>query len=162
MALQDKYEFHDKNLERLLSWINNADQKVQFIFALDTAMLAVVVSLIPSSHSWTVVNAIITSISSLGLLVSVVCLGLATFPRTKGTKGSIIYFGGIVSYSETDFQKKMQNLSEAEYVEEIIRQCYRNAEIANAKYNYIKIAMIALFISTIPWLVTVSLLYSNK
>lgn len=161
--IQIKLEVADKALTRNLGWIRAADAKVPSIFAISTAMLGVLAALLPPVHSqWTVVVAIISFLAAAALIVSIVCLACASFPRLKGPKGSIVYFGGAITRAESDYIKCLSAGVTVELIEDIARQAYRNAEIAAEKFKAVKWAMILLFASIPLWLVSVAMLYSIR
>lgn len=141
----------EKTLDRLLQWIRAADAKANFILALDTAMLGVLAALATkplTCPAWYVCP----GLAAFGLLVSMCMLAVAAFPRTTGPPGSLIYFGGIVSHERKTYVAKLRELSPEDYSEDLAQQCYRNAEIAEAKFKWIQRSMIALFSSVLPWL----------
>jgi hypothetical protein len=162
MASKDTTHISEQTLDRLLALVGAADQKTGLILAIDTGMLGVLAALAPSAQAWTIFSAIVASIAVLTLLTSVICLAMATFPRTRDPKGSLIYFGGIVTHTEADYVKKISSISNSEYLEDLARQCYRNAEIAQTKYTFVRTAMLSLFVSVVPWLIAVGLLYGAK
>jgi len=149
----------DSHLERQLHWIGAADGKATTIFAIDTAMLAVLAALTPQKDAWTVFPAIVATIAAVLLLTSIGGLAAATFPRVAGPKGSLLFFGGICEYDEEDFVKRLTHPDLSEMTRDYARQVYRNAQIAKTKYWCIKIAMIAIFIAVLPWLLAIYALY---
>ena len=134
-------------LSKQLSFISAADSKVAPIFAINTAMLGVLAALIPPIANWTIFSAIITTLSAIPLIASMIFLTLVTFPRLSGPKGSYIYFGGITTKSEDSYVNGMMNIEDDVFLKDILTQTYRNAEIAQSKFNHIKKAMALTFIS---------------
>ena len=155
-----KLNFLDTSLARNLAWVSAADSKVPAIFGIDMAMLGVLCVLCPNGDSWRVPQAIFGAIAGIGLVTSVFFLGMVTFPRLKGPKGSIVFFGGIIQHSEEAFLKKTLNGPSDEIFEDLAHQIYRNAEIANEKYVNVKRAMLLMFWSSPFWMVAVMLLYT--
>ncbi len=142
-----------------LEWVRTADSKVPPIFAINLAMLGIVIALIKGLSSWTISQAVITSLCLIPLICSIVFLALSMFPRLKGPKGSNIYFGGITKKQEEKFIDDIINISDEDHKKDILSQAYRNAEIAEDKYRYLKLAFIATFISVPFWLFSIYLLY---
>jgi hypothetical protein len=159
---QTRLDLVDRLLARNLAWVAAADAKVPAVFAIDAAMLGTLVALLPSSGRWQVWTAIVSAFAGSGLLASVVCLALVSFPRLKGPKGSLVYFGGAITMSENDYLEAVCDGPTAEIVTDLARQAYRNAEIAAAKYSHVRTGMLLLFGSMLPWLVSVALLYGNR
>jgi hypothetical protein len=149
-------------LSKQLSWIAAADSKVGAIFAIDSAMLGVLAALIPPVSSWNICGAIMTTLSFIPLILSITFLSLVTFPRLTGPKGSYIYFGGITARSEESYINDIVKMDDDTFIKDMLSQTYRNAEIAQSKYNHIRKAMALTFISLPIWLVTVWLLYGIK
>lgn len=152
----------EKELSRLLAWIQSAETRIGLVLPLSTAMLGVLSVLAPTFSKWTIFPAIMSAFSVLFLVLSVTFSALASFPRTSGPKGSLIYFGGIVSMELDQYRAASKNLDLDEYIEELIKQCHRNAQIAERKYAWIQRALGCLFISSAPWALSVYLLYSAK
>ena len=149
-------------LSKQLSFIFAADNKVAPIFAINTAMLGVLAALIPPIANWTIFGAITTTLSAIPLIASMIFLTLVTFPRLSGPKGSYIYFGGITTKSEDSYVNGMMNIEDDVFLKDILTQTYRNAEIAQSKFNHITKAMALTFISLPIWLLAVWLLYGIK
>lgn len=160
--LESRLNFLDTSLARNLAWVAAADGKVPSVFAIDIAMLGVLCALAPKVSQWTIYTAVLSSFAALALLGSILFLTLVAFPRLKGPKGSVIFFGGIVQHSETSFIKMIVNEPSEEILEDLARQVYRNAEIANDKFTHARWAMIFMFASVPFWLASVALLYAAR
>lgn len=157
----NKISFLEGNLSRQLDWISAADSRGSFIFAFDTAMLGVLAAVAPKTGSvWVVAPAIVASFSALFGLASLLFLCFSSFPRMDGPRNSLIFFGGITERDSKQFVKAVSELSSESYVADLSAQCYRNAEIANRKFIWIKRALIALYLSVVPWVVAIILLYN--
>lgn len=159
---QLRFEIVDKALARNLNWIAAADTKIPAVFAIDTAMLGVLAVLIPPARNWSTVAAIISFLAAGAIISSIICLAVASFPRLYGPKGSIVYFGGIVTRKEEDYINSVSRGVTEELIEDIARQAYRNAEIAAAKYSAVRWATVLLFTSIPFWLIAVAVLYNTK
>jgi uncharacterized membrane protein YkvI len=96
----ERFDLLDRLLTKQLSWIAAADTKGTLLFAIDSAMLAVIASTVPSVKQWTIAAAATSSIALLGLLASITFLALATFPNLKGPRSSSVFFGGIAATEE--------------------------------------------------------------
>ncbi len=79
---------------------------------------------------------------------------------TSGPKGSLIYFGGISSQNSEQYEQAVMGLSRADYIKDLVKQCHRNAQIAEQKFTWIQRALACLFLSSVPWVLSVYLLYS--
>ncbi|MEX1014917.1 MAG: Pycsar system effector family protein [Candidatus Paceibacterota bacterium] len=157
-----KIQFLEESLSRNLEWIKSSEARLPVVLSLDTAMLAVFAALVPESIFCESIflNVIFWS-TTLLLLLSILFSSFSAFPRTKGPKMSLIYFFGILERSFDEYKKDIHNLNEEEYIEDLMSQCYRNAEIAKQKYLWIKNSMICLYLAAIPWLITISFLINS-
>lgn len=156
----DKIEVSELTLSRLLNWIKASESRLSFIFSISTAMLAVLAVLVKSENSFEYWTLIITTITALMILLSVIFSAFATLPRTDGPAGSLIYFGGITDKSKKVYIEEFKEMDKEVYLNDLISQCYRNAEIAEIKFKWFQRSMWCLFLSVLPWLVSVYLLYS--
>jgi hypothetical protein len=145
-----------------LGWIVSADSKVGPIFAIDTAMLGTIAALAPANGEWASSQIVATTLAGGLLLASLICLAASVFPRLSGPKGSAFFFGGIAEMDRDKYVKHLLDSPVNDLMEDLVRQCHRNAEIAQKKYSWIKWSMILLFLSVLPWLVTVTLLYAAR
>ncbi len=158
----DIIEVLESELTRLLEWVRAAETKLALILPLSTAMLGALAVLAPRISSWPVFLAIVSSFAVFFLVISIICAAIASFPRTTGPKGSLIYFGGIAALDLEQFSSATNSLTRDEYVSDLIKQCHRNAQIAQRKYAWIQRSMVCLFLSSGPWVISLFELYSDK
>lgn len=162
LASEKKIDFLEKELSRLLSWVQSAETRMSWALPLSTAMFGALAILAPTFTKWTILPAIASSFAIVFLMLSIVFSALSSFPRTTGPRGSLIYFGGIVSKDLEQYKKAIADLTENEYIEDLIRQCHRNAQVAERKFVWMQRSLICLFISAGPWILSVYLLYSAR
>ena len=158
----DIIEVLKSELTRLLEWVRAAESKLALILPLSTAMLGALAVLAPTASSWPVFSAIVSSFAVFFLVLSIIFAAIASFPRTTGPKGSLIYFAGIAALDLEQFSSATDSLTRDEYVSDLIKQCHRNAQIAQRKYAWVQRSMACLFISSGPWVISLFELYSNK
>jgi hypothetical protein len=133
------------------------------ILPLSTAMLSALAILSPAKASeWSVCAGIFSAIAVLLLITSIICAAVASFPRTKGPKGSLIYFGGITTRDTDQFKTEILALTEDRYLNDLISQCHVNAQIACRKYHWIQQSLALLFMSSFFWLISIYCLYSIR
>jgi len=152
----------EAELDRLLQWIQGAESRLAFVLTLSTAMLGALAVLAPRASDWTSSAIIFTSISALLLALSILFVAVASFPRTTGPKDSIIYFGTIASQELEKYESTVSSLTPKRYQEDLIRQCHRNATIATRKFYWIQRSMVCLFLASIPWAVSLFILYFER
>lgn len=158
----DKVDLLEKELDRLLQWVRAAESRLALVLPLATAMLGALAVSIPDAFDWTVLSGIAASFSVFFLALSIVFSALATFPRTTGPKGSLIYFGGIDAVELDQFKKAVSSLTDDEYMNDLSVQCHRNAQIAAKKYMWVQRSMGCLFLAAGPWAMTLLSLYIEK
>ena len=148
-------------LQHQLDWIRAVDSKTPVVIGVATAMLAVTGALSPAPTNVTWITGLLMAAGSLPLLVSIAWSAAATFPQTTGPRGSMIFFGGIASMTNTEYAKAVAGRSDVQHLEDLNAQCHRNAQIATAKYRAVRHAMGWLFVSTPLWLAACYLLYKG-
>lgn len=159
---EDKLNLLDKILTKNLAWISSADTKGTLLFAVNSAMLAVMAALVPTVNAWNIGAAIAASVALIALGASVAFIVAATFPRLGGPRNSLIYFGGIASHDEEQYMRKILDGVTEDLLADFARQCHRNAEIAKAKYDMVRRAVTCTFLALPAWLVAVWLMYPLK
>jgi len=150
----------ETTLQLLLDWIAAADSKTNTLFGFATAMLGVLVAVAPPASGWDLTAALLTGVAALLLATSLLLASLAAFPRTAGPEGSLLYFRGIVTRDAASYLQAVRDASGGDYLEDLANQCHRNAEIADTKFLWIQRAMIALYLSVLPWLAALYFLYT--
>jgi hypothetical protein len=157
-----KIDYLEKELSRLLGWIQVADSRMALVLPISTAMLGAIAVLSPTVDLWTAKPAITCSFAAFFLVLSLIFSAFASFPRVEGPKGSVIFFGGIVAREIDQFRQSVNALNESSYQDDLINQCHINSQIANKKFTWVRRAMISLFLSFLPWAISVFLLYGIK
>lgn len=160
--MKDNVLFLEKTLGRLLEWVRAADAKIPPVLAIATSMLGVLAALSPSASRWSVLAAILCVLAAVPLVVCLVALLLASFPRTTGPSGSLLYFEGIKSRASGAYLKQVKDTTEDGLESDLAEQCHRNSEIASIKYRFLKVAMASLLVGILPWLSSVFVLCSNR
>ena len=125
-------------------------------------MLAVLAAFAPPPGQWSLLLALLSSATFLFLGGSLFHLFLAGFPRTKGPRRSLVYFGGITERTEEQFIAEVLSPARDMYLKDLAQQCYRNAEIAGEKFRHVRFATQLLFAALLPWLLSIYLMYGLK
>ena len=152
----------ETELMRLLEWSKAAESRLSLVLPLSTAMLTAVAVLAPKAAKWTVSAGILSSFAALFLILSIIFAAIAALPRTTGPKGSLIYFESIITKDSDQFKEAFISMTSEDYLDDLICQCHRNAQIAERKYTSIQRSMACLFIAAIPWLLSIYSLYSLR
>ncbi len=154
--------WEETELARLLDWVRAAESRLALVLPLSTAMLGALAVLSPVASKWTVVSGIAASITALLLVLSIVFAACAYFPRTTGPKGSLIYFAGITDRDLEQYENEVKSMIAESYLEDLIRQCHRNAQIAERKYTWVQRSMACMLLAAFPWFCALFTLYSRK
>lgn len=162
MTDDERIKILEATLARLLQWIAAAESRISLVLGLNTAMLGALAV-------GTTLPGALTPWAALAGALTVLLLGLgyfnlaqATFPRTDGPDGSMIFFGGIAARHRDVFVEDAKLLDKTRYIADLAAQCHRNAVIANGKFSFVKRAQIWLFASVLPWSGTLFLLYEGR
>lgn len=152
----------EAQLTRLLDWGNAAGSRLALVLPLSTAMLGALALIAPLPCQWSVVAAISSAFATFFLTLSIIFSAVASFPRTTGPKGSLIYFGGIITRDLSQYENEVKSLTPKQYLDDLIQQCHRNAQITERKYAWVQRSMACLFFAALPWVIALFTLYSAK
>lgn len=162
MNPQESITFLETSLNRQLKWIKAADSKIPSIFAFDTAMLGILAALLPNVTNWYFCMMLLTVVTVTLLILSLLFIAVAVFPRTGCPQKSLIYCGSIADNSADSYLQNVISLDQNNYMEDLSVQTHRNAEIAKTKFKWIKHAMQALFVASPLWLILIYIIHISK
>lgn len=149
---QTSIKIEEASLSRMLEWVRASNTKVTPMLAISLAMLGVPASLV---KEWTPIVAFPLVIASLGPAMCLVFCWRATFPQTKSVNKSLLFFGTVADMSLDDYRSQVRARNKTSYLEDLMYQTHRNAEIAQDKHSKLKWAMQSLFIGILPWLLSI-------
>jgi Pycsar effector protein len=138
-------------LDKQLNWIAAADSRLSLVLPLSTAMLGALAVYAPKPSTWILAAGIPAAFALFFLTLSIIFCAVASFPRTSGTKGSLIFFEGINSRDLTQFKATIMSAKEIDFQDDLLQQCHINAQIASAKFTWVKRGMCSLLIAMLPW-----------
>lgn len=154
MSPAEKTRVAEQSLARQLDWIKAVEAKVSVLVAISVATLGVLVTRIPEQpNTWWLVGLFVLLGGGCFVTSLVFCL-LASFPRTKSPNLSLLFFGSISDHSSEEYTKRFASLTEDDYLDDLLKQVYRNAEIAGLKFCNVKLATGFLLGGILPWLVS--------
>jgi len=160
--MQHPVDFAVQVLARNLQWIAAADGKVGPNLAIATAMFGILAAIVPGASTLSVVFLVASASAAVFLVGTITSLALAVFPRLSGSSQSLVFFGGIAQYDCDTYVDKLDNATADELFDDLGRQIHRNAEIAQTKHRHVRRGMAFLFLSVVPWLISVSLYYAQQ
>ncbi|MGR2927823.1 Pycsar system effector family protein [Acidithiobacillus ferriphilus] len=159
MSEIERLDLLEKTLGRILVAIGAADAKVAQLFAISTGMLGFEATIIAEIHSFSCFTFLFLALSALPLLFSLFSLFMVLYPRLDGPE-SVIYFYKIARKDIDCYLKQVGGITNSELMDDYARQSHRNAEIASAKFAWLRKANMSLFFATIPWLIVVLIGYA--
>ncbi|CAG9180622.1 Pycsar system effector family protein [Cupriavidus pinatubonensis] len=147
-------------LERHLAWIAAAEVKVGVIVAIDTGLLGGLAAAFGASD--TAARILWTYLFTLGaagaVVLGLVCAALAVMPRTGGPIDSLLFFGPIAKQTPSVYGSRFREATDAQLLADWTNQIHRNAEIASAKYLWVRRSIGWSFAAVIPWIAAIGLL----
>lgn len=126
--------------ERTLGWIAAADVKVGAAIAIDTALLGGLAAAFAGSDYClrTIWVYLLVCAGTGGMIVALVCAGVALFPRMDGPKTSMIFFGKVIEMDEATYVERFMKLSTHDLLIDLTAQIHRNSQIACDKHRWVK------------------------
>ena len=146
--------------ERHLAWIAAAEVKVGVIVAIDTALLGGLAAAFGASspEARTAWACFFTLAAAVAAIAGLFCSAMAVLPRTNGPNDSLLFFNSIARLDSAVYRARFREATEEQLLADWTDQIHRNAEIARAKYLWVKRSMYWSFIAAIPWIMAVGLL----
>lgn len=157
----NKADYLDKELALLLSWIKATDSRIALVLPLATAMLGTLAAVVNSAAKLEGIGSLVFVGAASLLVLSIACLAFASFPRTNGPEGSIIFFGSVAKQSVEAYREAINALDEQRYLNDLIDQCHVNSKIATIKFNWVKRSLALLFMAAPLWFLAISYLYGS-
>jgi hypothetical protein len=143
--------------ERNLQWIAAAEVKIGFIITLDIAMLAALAGLYSTAKSHPLTLTLLVIVTSSLLFLSLLAAVSSFIPRLNGPDNSLIFFGKIAAINEHAFHKRYQAISEEEFLDDLLQQIYRNAQIASEKHRNVRQSLLAAVLAAPIWISSIIL-----
>jgi hypothetical protein len=156
MSQETRLEKAKFSLNLVLSFFSRVETKSSVVLAINTAMLAVLASNLPSPDKFEI-QMNIGVVAAVLIARSYWCLFRAGFPILEGGTTSLIYFREIAGRKESRFIEDFTEQTDDEHLTDILRQVYRNSEILAQKFDYLKRAFVAMLWAIIPWVITLAL-----
>jgi len=126
--------------------------RVPLLCGISLAMMGFLVSQV---HGWSVSHILCLLLGIAGPTACIVCCLLATLPRTKSGNASLVFFSTIACRSLDEYGSAVKARSDAEYLDDLMCQVHRNAEICQDKHVHMKRATGSLLIGMLLWVVSV-------
>ena len=155
-------DFSVQVLRSNLQWIQQADGKVGPNLAIATAMFGILAAIVPAAAGAPVIFFIAAGVAAICLAGTMWSMALAVFPRQRIHGGSLVFFDGIAELECEKYVERLDNADSDELFDDLSHVIYHCAAMAQIKFLHVRRGMAFLFLSVVPWLVTLSLYYSPK
>lgn len=146
-------------LERNLGWIATAETKVGVVVAINTAMLGGLGAAFSSAEVavrtqyWAF---LLTMAAAMLLGAGLFFAAMAVLPRVAGPSKSLLFFGQVGSRTDFDYISNFKSASVDELLEDWTAQIHRNAQIACAKFKWVRLGMLWSFLAILPWFAAIA------
>jgi len=144
----------EKNLERVQSWIKNADDKVSILLAFDGLYFIFLVEKVVSkirdaANQKAEITMMLYGAAIFFFLWSLLKALSAVYPRLKHNHAdrSLLYFTDIAAQTFEEFSKAMTKSTAAKYKEDLTRQIHSSSIIAAKKFTAFKDALFLTLLS---------------
>ena len=151
-------QVQERSLDRIHEWIRNVDTKASVILAMDTAMVAAIIALVPLGSAWGIDEVVWIALGIGLLLLSVGLVTLAIHPQVTNPVRSLLFFGDIAQDDVAHYCSSIYERTPKSYLDDLNLQCHVNSKIASAKFKWVGLATTCLLIGILPWLISIYLL----
>lgn len=148
--------------ERQLYWIAASEIKTAAIITVAIGMLGALASAftLNTSHSC-IAQMLSIGVASL-LILSLIFAGMVILPRLDGPVNSLLFFGSISKSSRKGYVSKLISCTDDDLITDFANQIHRNAEVAQIKHQWAARALLTVFLTAIPWVITLIALTNSK
>lgn len=151
-----------EQLKLVLSFFPRVNTMLSLILAIDTGMLGVLAANAPAIKTLTRPMVIASLATGALIAASLIFLYRGAFPDLDGGHDSLIYFREIARRTERTFVEEFKRQSDEDYINDVLRQVWRNSEILSAKFRSLKAAFIATATAIAPWVISLALFVEHK
>ena len=157
MDMPEKTNAARDQLNRTLTFFPRVDSKATAVFGVNAGLLAILATrgLLYSELRWEWVP---IGLTLLFLVVSFWHLYHEAFPSLKGGQESLLYFREISTQTEAEYIEAWRQLTDENYLNDILGQTWRNSVILKQKFDHLKLAFCSLALAIVPWIVTLMVL----
>jgi hypothetical protein len=153
MNIESKISQAETNLQRKLEWVGRHDSKIVFVTGVLIAMLGLLASACSKIDKWNGGLYLVFGISGLLLFVSLFFVYKSQYPKTFSSNASLNYFGTIADLKFDEFKRKTKQATDEEYLDDLLCQIHTNSQVLKLKFRFLKISLILMGASVIPWLI---------
>ena len=147
----------EKSLSQMIDWIGRHDSRSAGLMGITVAMMGALSAATPSVKQWTGLFTFALFLAAVGFGMVLYQLMRGQIPRLRTGRPSLSFFGTVATMSQDDFRNRFVAMTEEEYLDDILNQCYVNARILRSKFRCLRRGLIALLITALPWVWAISL-----
>jgi phosphoglycerol transferase MdoB-like AlkP superfamily enzyme len=153
MNIDSKISQAETNLQRKLEWVGRHDSKIVFVTGIIIAMLGLLASASSKIDNWNFWLYVVFAVTALLLFVSLFFVYKSQYPKTFSSNTSLNYFGTIAELKFDEFKRRTKQATDDEYLDDLLCQIHINSQVLKLKFCFLKISLILLGSSIIPWLI---------
>jgi hypothetical protein len=147
----------EKSLSQMIDWIGRHDSRSAGLMGITVAMMGALSAATPSFKQWNGLLMFALAVTAAGFIVVLYQLMRGQIPRIRAGKPSLSFFGAVAHMPHDEFRSRFLAMTEDEYLDDVLNQCYVNARILRSKFRCLKRGLIALLVTAIPWAWALSL-----
>jgi phosphoglycerol transferase MdoB-like AlkP superfamily enzyme len=153
MNIDSKISQAETNLQRKLEWVGRHDSKIVFVTGIIIAMLGLLASASSKIDNWNFWLYVVFGVTALLLFVCLFFVYKSQYPKTFSSNTSLNYFGTIAELKFDEFKRRTKQATDDEYLDDLLCQIHINSQVLKLKFRFLKISLILLGASVIPWLI---------
>lgn len=163
-STDDRYrlEAAERQLALIQGFFPRIDGKVSALFAIMSAQIAIAAVNVSTKNltEWYVGFPLTAFLLAAAAVYAF--LYRCSYPHLEGGHNSLVYFAEIAKRREADFVRDYLAISVASLAEDVSGQIWRNSQIVDCKFRFLKLATQFAMFSVIPWsFVLIATSYSN-
>jgi hypothetical protein len=148
----DVRAFATSQLDRLMGFYPRVDGKASFLLTLNVTMVGLLALNFPVNDFGSS-RGVIGFIAFFFLGLALWRLGFVFFPHVEpGEKLSLVFFGDVAKQRWPDYHRALLRTSEADLLEDLTCQIWRNSKILKVKFDETKLALISMIFALPFWL----------
>lgn len=147
----------EKSLAQMIDWIGRHDSRSAGLMGITVAMMGALSAATPAVKQWSGIFVFALILTVVGFAVVLYQLMRGQIPRIRNGKPSLSFFGTVAGMPQEEFRSRFITMTEEEYLDDVLNQCYVNARILRSKFRCLKRGLVALLVTAIPWTWAISL-----
>ena len=146
-----RLEVAERQLALIQSFFPRIDSKVSALFAIMSAQIAIVALNVSAEDIIQWYIGLTLTVFLLVAAAAYVFLYRCSYPHLEGGRNSLVYFAEIAKLRETEFVRDYLAVSVASLAEDVTGQIWRNSQIVDCKFKFLKLATQFAMFSLLPW-----------